>query len=281
MSSSSYNKIESFINLFFRHLYMIIKQELVKRIKDHFSLNIYETKVWLALLSKGVVSAGETAELSGVPRSRTYDVLESLAKRGFAIVKIGKPVKYIAVEPKSVLEKMKTQTMSEAQEKVKRLSDLKETSEYSELEDLHKSGIAPIRLEDLSGHVRGRANIISKLKSLFDNAEKEVTICTSVSDFEDKSRILLPTLEKLNKNEVKVRISLFGDSERIKKLVNKHNLKIKSTENQGRFFIADKKESFFMINPENSDEEVGIWLSSPYFTTVFAGMFDGYLRRQK
>lgn len=60
---------------------MIIKQELVKRIKDHFDLNIYETKVWLALLSKGVVSAGETAELSGVPRSRTYDVLESLAKK--------------------------------------------------------------------------------------------------------------------------------------------------------------------------------------------------------
>ena len=30
---------------------MIIKQELVKKIKDYFGLNIYETKVWLALLS--------------------------------------------------------------------------------------------------------------------------------------------------------------------------------------------------------------------------------------
>ena len=258
---------------------MIIKPELVKRIKDHFNLNVYETKVWLALLSRCVVSAGETAELSGVPRSRTYDVLESLAKRGFAIVKIGKPVKYIAVEPKAVLEKMKTQTMNDAKEKIKRLSDLKETKEYSELEQLHKSGIAPIKLEDLSGHVKGRANIISKLKSLFDNAEKEITICTSVSDFEDKSRVLLPILEKLNKNDVKVRISLSGDLERIKKLVNKHDLKIKSTENQGRFFIADKKESFFMINPESSDEEVGIWLSSPYFTSVFAGMFEIYSRK--
>ena len=69
---------------------MIINQELVTRIKEHFNLNVYEAKVWLALLSKGVVSAGESAELSGVPRSRTYDVLESLAKRGFAIVKVGK-----------------------------------------------------------------------------------------------------------------------------------------------------------------------------------------------
>ena len=61
---------------------MIIKQELVKKIRDYFSLNIYETKVWLALLSKGVASAGEIAEMSGVPRSRTYDVLERLEKQG-------------------------------------------------------------------------------------------------------------------------------------------------------------------------------------------------------
>jgi len=52
---------------------MIIKQELVSQIRDHFGLNIYETKVWLALLGKGIASAGEIAEISGVPRSRTYD----------------------------------------------------------------------------------------------------------------------------------------------------------------------------------------------------------------
>ena len=75
---------------------MINKQELVKKIKEYFNLNIYETKVWLALLSKGVASAGEVAELSGVPRSRTYDVLESLEKQGFAMMKLGKPVKYIS-----------------------------------------------------------------------------------------------------------------------------------------------------------------------------------------
>ena len=95
---------------------MIMKQELVKRIREYFDLNIYETKVWIALLSKGIASAGEIAAISGVPRSRTYDVLESLEKRGFAIIKIGKPVKYIAVKPTEVLEKMKSFTMQEAQE---------------------------------------------------------------------------------------------------------------------------------------------------------------------
>src|SRR3989338_7331913 len=124
---------------------MIMKQDLVKRIKEYFNLNIYETKVWLALLTKGIASAREVADLSGVPRSRTYDVLESLEKSGFAITKIGKPVKYIAVKPTEVLEKMKANTMNDAQEKVKSLSTLKETQEYNELEQLHKSSIAMVK----------------------------------------------------------------------------------------------------------------------------------------
>src|SRR3989339_806705 len=60
---------------------MLLKQDLIGKIKDYFDLNIYETKVWLALLGKGIASAGEVASISRVPRSRTYDVLESLEKK--------------------------------------------------------------------------------------------------------------------------------------------------------------------------------------------------------
>ena len=82
---------------------MILAQELINRIKDHFDLNLYETKVWLALLSKGVASVGEVASISRVPRSRAYDVLESLEKKGFAIIRMGKPVKYLGVKPQMIL----------------------------------------------------------------------------------------------------------------------------------------------------------------------------------
>jgi len=259
---------------------MIIKPELVKRIKDHFNLNIYETKVWLALLTKGVVSAGETAEMSGVPRSRTYDVLESLAKQGFAMVKVGKPVKYIAMDPKTVIEKMKNQVMQDAQDRVKNLSNLKATQEYVELEQLHKTGISPVKVEDLSGHVRGRSNVMSKIREMCDNAEKDVAICTSVGDFESKARVLLPALERLEKRKIKVNIALSGDADAIKRFSNKHNYKVKHTENTGRFFIADKNEMLFMINNENADEEVGLWLKSPYFASTMQSMFESHTRKQ-
>ena len=257
---------------------MIIKQELVKRIKEYFNLNIYETKVWLALLTKGLASAGEVAELSGVPRSRTYDVLESLEKRGFAIVKIGKPVKYIAVKPTEVIEKMKSKVMHEAQDKVKSLANLKETPEYTELEQLHTEGILPIKAHDLTGSLKGRSNVISRMRELLENAQKEVIICTSHSDFEDKSRVLLPTIEKLNSNGIKVRVALHGEEDKIKRLNSKHSLNARTLDTTARFFVADKEEILFMVTPEKSDEEIGVWLNSPFFTSSLAGMFEQSLK---
>lgn len=258
---------------------MIVNPQLVKRVRDFFDLNIYEAKIWMALLSKGVVSAGEAAELSGVPRSRTYDVLESLARRGFAIVKLGKPVKYIAVEPKNVIEKMKNQAVTDAQERVKTLSKLPETSEYVELEMLHKNGVSPVKAEELSGHIRGRPNIIAKIRELMDGAQKEISICTSVIDFEDKARVILPAIERLAKKNVKMKIALSGDDDKIKRMNNKYDLKAKKTENNGRFFISDKSETIFMINHENGGNEVAVWLKSPFFSQTLASMFDEHLRR--
>lgn len=257
---------------------MIIKQELVKRIKEYFDLNIYETKVWLALLSKGLASAGEVAELSGVPRSRTYDVLESLEKRGFAIAKIGKPVKYLAVKPTEVIEKMKSNLLQDAQERVKSLINLKETPEYVELEQLHTSGISPIKSHEITGSLRGRANVMAKIRELLENSKKEVLICTSATDFEDKSRILIPALEKLNKSNIKVKISLSGEAEKVNKLNIKHSLKAKHTESNARVYVSDKTEALLMITPHNSEEEIGIWLSSPYFTDYLARMLEVSLK---
>ncbi|MEK6909134.1 MAG: helix-turn-helix domain-containing protein [Nanoarchaeota archaeon] len=252
---------------------MILKQETVSKVKEHFDLNIYETKVWLALLSKGIVTAGETAEISGVPRSRTYDVLESLTKRGFAIVKMGKPVRYIAVEPKTVLERIQTNTLNKAQEKVTTLSNLKSTQEYDELVQLHKEGISPVKIEELSGHIKGRSNLISKLKEMIGSAEKEIVIHTTAEDFEDKSRILLPILGKINK-EVKIKISLSGDSYKVKRMASRNELKIKESGQIGKYFIIDKKEMLLMIHPENMQEEVGVWINSPYFANSLSGLLE-------
>ncbi|MDO8459921.1 MAG: helix-turn-helix domain-containing protein [Nanoarchaeota archaeon] len=260
---------------------MIIKPELVRQIKDYFDLNIYETKVWIALLSKGIASAGEIASISGVPRSRTYDVLESLEKRGFAIVKIGKPVQYIAVKPVEVLEKMKSKTMQDAQEKLKSLATLKDTTEYEELEKLHNTGISPIKSHDITGSLRGRANIVSRLRELIQGAKKEVLIATTVADFEDKGRVLLPAIQQALKNNVKVKLTLAGDVERAKRITARCNVKPRMHDSPARVYVSDKREVLFMITGENSEEEVGVWLHSPFFAESLHDLLENPFKAAK
>jgi len=253
---------------------MIIKQELVKKIKDYFSLNIYETKVWLALLSKGVASAGEIAEMSGVPRSRTYDVLESLEKQGFAIARVGKPSKYIAVKPAVILEKMKTNVMKEADEKVDILSRMRQTSEYTELETLYNVGIKPVKHEDLSGAVKGRSAIYNHMREIFENAKKEIIICTTLRDFSDKQRLFSSIISKLIKNEIKVKIALSGNESEIKRISNKIKVKIKPITINTKFFIVDGEQVMFMLSEGAEDEDVAIWLNTAFFTNALTYLFN-------
>ena len=130
---------------------MIVKDEFLSKLRRFFSLNLYEVKIWTALLSRGVSTAGELSDIANVPRSRSYDILESLEKKGFVIMKIGKPIKYIAIPPAEVVERVKKNMKSAADEKVKRLENLKGTEVLNELTTLHTQGIELIEPTDLSG----------------------------------------------------------------------------------------------------------------------------------
>ncbi len=254
---------------------MIIKQELVNKIKEHFNLNIYETKVWLALLGKGIASAGEIAESSGVPRSRTYDVLESLEKQGFTIMKLGKPVKYIAVKPNVILEKLKLNTMKDATEKVDTLLKLKDTAEYTELEELYHTGIVPVRHEEISGAIKGKSTIYNHIKELLENAKKEVIVCTSADELSQKSRFFSSIFERLQKAGVKLRVCLSGNEKEIKKLSAKFKIKAKQIDIDAKFFIADNEQVLFLISKSNTpDEEIAIWLNTPFFSSALSFMFN-------
>ena len=200
---------------------MAVNQELVRKLKGYFDLNIYETKVWLALLSKGISSAGEIAEISGVPRSRTYDVLESLEKRGFVIQKLGKPVKYIAVRPEVVIEKLKNNTVRDAEDKIKTLANLKDTTEYKELEELHKTGIEPIKNHELSTSIKGRSNLYVQMRDVMENAEKSIYITSSAYELLSKQKMFKDAFAKLVRRKVDVKVMVSDNEDEAKKLSKK------------------------------------------------------------
>src|SRR5574341_2230731 len=128
---------------------MIVQKDFLNKLKD-FGLNSYEAKLWTALLSRGVATAGELSDIANVPRSRSYDVLESLERKGFVVMKLGKPIKYIAVPPQEVLERVKKNMKEDADERIKRLEQLKSTDVLGELNVLHTQGVELVEPADLS-----------------------------------------------------------------------------------------------------------------------------------
>src|SRR3989338_8016425 len=260
---------------------MIIKEEFLSRLRKIFDLNLYEARVWTALLSRGVSTAGELSNISDVPRSRTYDILESLEKKGFIIMKIGKPIKFVALRPEEVVERVKKNLVVEAQDRSKRLEELKGDDVLTELTGLFENGVKFVEPADLSGSLRGRQNLHNHLDMMVRSAEKNITLVTTADGLNRKIEALMPSLEKAKKRGVDIRVAapITADNIKIAKQLSRI-ADVRDTKDKnvnGRFTIIDDGQLMFMLTDDKSvhpNYDVGVWLSTDYFAKVMSQMFD-------
>ena len=181
---------------------MIVKEDFLSKLRQTFNLNIYEVKVWTALLSRGVSTAGELSNISEVPRSRSYDVLESLEKKGFIVMKLGKPIQYLAVPPDEIMKRMKKKVQIDATKQLDTLDKIKTDTIFSELQLLYKQGIEFIEPSELSGAFKGRDTIYSHLDAMVKNAKKSIIIATTAEGLVRKNDYLKTALRKMRKREL-------------------------------------------------------------------------------
>ena len=258
---------------------MIVKEEFLSRLRKIFDLNLYEVKVWTALLSRGTSTAGELSNISGVPRSRTYDILESLEKKGFIVMKLGKPIKFVAIKPEEVVERVKRNLMNYAKERTQRLEKLKEDEVLGELDNLFTKGVKFVEPSELSGSLRGRDNLYNHLDMMVRSAEKTITVVTTNEGLNRKMESLMPSLEKAKKRNVKIRIAAPIDSNNIqiardmKKVAEIKNLqKIKA-----RFVIIDSNQLMFMLLDDEKfhpSYDIGVWINTEFFAQALEQFFE-------
>jgi sugar-specific transcriptional regulator TrmB len=258
---------------------MIIKDEFLGRLRKIFDLNLYEAKVWTALLSRGVSTAGELSNISDVPRSRTYDILETLEKKGFIVMKLGKPIKFVALKPEEVIERVKKNLVVSAQEKSKRLEKLKSEDILDELNSLFTQGVKFVEPSDLSGSVKGRQNVYNHLDMMIREAEKTITIVTTASGLNRKMEALMPSLEKAKKRGVKIRIAAPIDD--TNKEIAKDLAKVAEIRTmpkiRARFAIIDSEQLLFMVLDDEKvhpNYDVAIWLSTEFFAAAMEQLFE-------
>ncbi len=257
---------------------MIVKEEFLSKLRTYFSLNLYEVKIWTALLSRGVATAGELSDIANVPRSRSYDVLESLEKKGFVVMKFGKPIKYLAVPPNEVVERVKKYMREEADRKITRLDEMRQTEIVDELKQLHDQGIELVEPTDLSGSLRGRHNLYNHLEMMIKSAESTVTIMSTSTGLIRKLEGLKGAMQRAKKRGVAIRIA--GPiSKEAQAVVDemKDVADIRHTDARARFCIVDGKELMFMVTDDEEIHptyDVGIWVNTPFFANALESLFE-------
>ncbi len=154
-------------------------------------LTDYESQVYLSLASLISANAFEISENSGVPRSRTYDVLKSLHKKGFVDITRGKPLKYSVVPPQDVFEKSRQNIKNQMEEA------------ESEIKTIYENQIpkfqAPIWL------IYGTDKIVKKEIEIISRAKDTLHIAAGLM-FQDELPKLDESLQKALKRGVLTRI---------------------------------------------------------------------------
>ena len=265
---------------------MIVKEEFLSKLRLYFSLNLYEVKIWTALLSRGVATAGELSDIANVPRSRSYDVLESLEKKGFVIMKFGKPIKYYAVSPEEVVSRVKKNLKLEADDKIKRLDNIKETDVLDELKMLHNQGVELVEPADKSGSLKGRHNLYNHFEYMMKASEDSITIMSTAQELIRLVESLKEVFETVAKRGVKIRIATTTD-ERTVEIINeiKDFAEVRVVDDlKARFIIIDEKELTFMIQDDEQVHpsfDVGIWVNTPFFAAALESLFNHLWQKLK
>jgi len=269
---------------------MLASSKVMDALKG-IGLNLYERRLWVALLARGTSTAGELSEIANVPRSRAYDILQSLADKGFVVVQTSKPIRYIAVAPEEALGRVKKKIEEDARTAQERIDGLKESAVMRELNDIFQKAMKLISPQELTGALKGRYSVTQQIGSMFKDADKTISIITNPEGFEDLFSNHFDSLRKAKERGVNIKIAATAPSKSneslksFKAIAEIRNINKKEVPFGGKFFIVDNKQMLFPLTDSknvHSSQSMAIWSKSNYAVeNVLNPMFELVWSRSK
>lgn len=251
---------------------------ILKRI----GLNQYESKVYLGLLTKGISSAGDISDIAGVPRSRVYDVLATLEKKGFVNAQNDRPVKYIPVEPQEMLRRLKVDYEKEFKKKQADLDSMAE--EISKrLVPIHEKASSDVDLSGMTSVIRGSDNLRRQTEHMILSANKSLHKLTTSAGIVHLRENHGDHIRAAKKKGIPFKIVAHIEEphEEHARALSKH-AHVRHCEGiEGRFLLKDGEEALLIMAPHSSDQEHGLWVKSPYLTSSLQNMFDSHWENGK
>jgi sugar-specific transcriptional regulator TrmB len=255
---------------------MLVSQTVLDELKQ-IGLNLYERKLWAALLSRGTSTAGELSSLAKVPHSRTYDVLESLAEKGFVMIQSAKPLKYVAVAPNEALERAKKKLKEQMEVTMNRITKLQNSSSIKELDRLYKKGVKLVSPAEMTSSLKGRDALHQQMETVFKQAKNDISILTTATGLADLEKKHANVLKKASQRGVKIRIAAPFSKEAMKSIEKLKQFadvkKINKSDAVGRVSLVDGSHVVMSLTDEkvHPTQDMAMWSQSQHVAEKLLG----------
>lgn len=169
--------------------------EETRRALREMGLTEYESRVYLALLGGGMMTANQVSEAAGVAYSKIYETLNQLERKGWVETSSGRPSRYCPKSPSEAFEAAKLRLED-------RLEVWRQTVE-AELQPLYEK--RELREKPDLWILRGEFHVAAKLREMLGKARLEVMVATpfQVGGFVEA---LAPVLGGLKASRVRVHV---------------------------------------------------------------------------
>lgn len=254
--------------------------KLIELLNEEMGLTPYESRAYMALLQHGPLSPQGVNQKSGIPRPRTYDVLNSLLGKGLLIEEPGKPRFYAAVDPRVGLDNMMAGIESKM---LRQLEEKRKATErlISTLSKLHDESREMALEEGRVWVTRTNIAFVVRYCEAVRNIEKEYVIANASPTLPEKksySMFLDAVMHVLKKNK-SVRVlrpikpSWTRDElEEYEKLISL-GYKARHLEYEGlTFAVFDANHTVLWLPPE--PPEYTVWINFPSLATILYEHFE-------
>ncbi|MCD6092538.1 MAG: TrmB family transcriptional regulator [Candidatus Aenigmarchaeota archaeon] len=142
-----------------------MEEKIINALKD-FGLTDYEARVYYAVCISKIAPATELSKLSEVPRARIYDILSTLARKGWVNILEGTPTKYTSSNFNIIKKKVE-----EKENKLKKSKTviLEEIEAYSK-------GDEEVMSEAAQELILGKENVMKVITNLIQTSKSEIVI---------------------------------------------------------------------------------------------------------
>jgi len=214
--------------------------EETKKVLQELGLTDYESRVYLALLEKGVLNANQVSKHSGVPYSKVYETLTSLERKGWIETEHSRPSRYYPKAPSEALASMKLQL----EDKVKTW----EKTVMGELEPFYEH--REIREKPDLWILRGEFNTLAKLKEMVEKTKSELMVAAPILS-KTLADAVTPVLMQLRNANVKIffMVSRKAKEWNLQKLREVAEVRVRD-HMFGGGIIADGKEAMLFLGED-------------------------------